>query len=168
MQSAYDFLTRKHSWYLHASDPANFEDIKAGGLETRFPGGSVPDIVKDRFGTTAKQVLCLRPIGTEDPTGSRSSERFLLAVERNFLPLSIGLDWSFVGTWTLPDILRADDPKMTDDEIFYEVVRRRGSVLSYDGIPASNIRVWCKGSGCDAPSTWPRLVASTISDIVRI
>ena len=92
---------------------------------------------------------------------------FMMAFDRDALPATIGLDWSYAGTWTLPAILRHDHPNLSNEEIFCEVVRRRGSVVAYEVAPADALRVWTKGMPGNDPSKWPRLADTKLADVER-
>ena len=54
-------------------------------------------------------------------------------------------------------IIKSDAPKMSDEQVFCEVVRRRGSVITYDGIRPSALRVRCNGMAEDDPAAWREL-----------
>jgi hypothetical protein len=110
-------------------------------------------------------MIFLRPIGTDDSTPRRGERMFAMAIDKSALPTTITVDWTFDGTFGLADIIKADTPALTDDVIFCEVVRRRGSVAIYEAIPADALRVWTKGEPFDDPLKWPKLVDTEFADV---
>ena len=165
MASAHAALVGKHEWFLHVKETQRFDQIKSKGIEPRNPGCAVPNVVVTAVGPNAGEIVCLRPKGTFDTTPSRGKKMFMMAVRRDALPKTIGLDWSYDGSWTLAPILRKEAPAMPNEEIFCEVVRRRGSVVSYEGIPLDKISVWTKGIPNDDPSKWPKL---SVVDLTQV
>lgn len=165
MAAARAALTERYAWFLHVSDAGLFETIKRDGLKPHNPGCAPHDLAVKHLGDKADKILCLRPLSTFDTTPQRGKARFVLAVGKEHLPDLIGLDWSFGGVWNLAAIIQNDTPEMTDQLVFREVVRKRGSVVSYDGIPASALRVRCNGSPENDPATWPALPSAERADL---
>jgi hypothetical protein len=110
-------------------------------------------------------MIFLRPIGTFDSTPRRGEKMFAMAIENSALPATITVDWTFGGTFGLAGIIKADAPTLSNDTIFCEVVRRRGSVAIYEAIPVNALRVWTKGQPFDNPSTWPKLIDTSLGDV---
>lgn len=164
MSTARSALLQVHSWFLHASRVDAFEAIKGSGLEPRNPGCAAPELVRQRLGEGADAIVCLRPMGTLDTTPNRGDHQFLMAIAGDCLPSRIGLDWSFDGCWNLACIVKHDLPVKSDDEVFCDVIRRRGSVVSYEPIPSGALRVWAKGTPEDNPAQWPKLEDTNQND----
>ncbi len=157
MAAAHAALIERYAWFLHVSDADLFATIKSEGLKPNNPGCAAPDLVLKHLKDKAQKVLCLRPQSTFDTTPQRGNSRFVLAVGKQDLPTTIGLDWSYGGAWNLAGIIKSDAPKMSDEQVFCEVVRRWGSVITYDGIRASALRVRCEGMAEDDPAAWREL-----------
>jgi len=152
-------LCSRYEWFLHVSDVGLFDTIKKEGLKPNNPGCTPHSLATKYLGSKAHEILCLRPLSTFDMTPRRGTYRFVLAVGNEHLPDLIGLDWSYSGAWNLACIIKSDAPKMSDAQVFCEVVRRWGSVVSYDGIPASALRVRCNEMKEDDPAEWPDLTS---------
>jgi hypothetical protein len=159
MAAAHTALTERFSWFLHVSDTSLFETIKSQGLKPHNPGCAPHDLAVKHLGDMADKILCLRPLSTFDTTPERGKPRFILAVAKQHLPILIGLDWSYGGAWNLAGIIKDDAPELPDEQVFCEVVRRWGSVAAYDGVPASSLRVRCKGMTENDPGAWSTLTS---------
>lgn len=167
MASAREALIREHRWFLHVTALQHYDKIKIEGLRRHNPGCAAPALVIERLGATATAVVFFRPQHSFDTTPQRDPSRVLLAIERDNLPAKIGLDWSYDGCWNLARILNEETPTMTNEHIFCAVVTRWGSVMSYEAIPAVNIRVWTRSSSREDPSGWP-YIGDTDRDAVQI
>lgn len=165
MAAAHAALIARYAWYLHVSDAEHFESIQKGGLKPNNPGCAPHGLVTKYLGTKAHAILCLRPLATLDTTPGRSTSRFALAVDSAALPRLIGLDWSFGGVWALAKIIKNDAPQMSAEDVFCEVIRRRGSVVCYDGIAPSSLRVRCNGHSPEDPAQWNELMSVERKDI---
>lgn len=89
----------------------------------------------------------------------------MLAVRNADLPARIGIDWSFPSCGELVDILKEETPERDSADIFAEVVRRRGSVVSYEAIPLHILRVRLKDSSPNDPYEWSLLSQTSIEDV---
>src|SRR6266404_3343310 len=107
----------------------------------------------------------LRPVGTFDSTPRRGEKLFAMAIPRDALPRTITIDWTFGGTWGLACVIKRDTPALTNEEIFCEVVRRRGSVAIYETISVDLLRIHTAGQPIEDPSIWPRLVDTDFADV---
>lgn len=165
MAAAHAALIARYVWFLHVSDAEHFESIQKDGLKPNNPGCAPHGLVTKYLGTKAHAILCLRPLATLDTTPSRSTSRFALALDSAALPKLIGLDWSYSGAWSLPTIIKANAPETPDEIVFCEVVRRWGSVVCYEGIAPSSLRVRCSGQSPDDPATWSELASVKRNDI---
>ena len=88
-----------------------------------------------------------------------------MAIPRDALPRTITIDWTFGGTWGLACVIKRDTPALTNEEIFCEVVRRRGSVAIYETISVDLLRIHTAGQPIEDPSIWPRLVDTDFADV---
>lgn len=159
MATARAALVARFPWFLHVSEKRHLGSIRSRGLEPRNPGCPAPNEVGQNT------IVCFRPMGTFNTTPNRGELRFLVAVTGNDLTPTIGLDWSYGGCWNLADLLHAQDPNRPPENIFCEVVRRFGSVVTYEQLSPSTLRVWTKGTNCNNPETWPLLSETRECDI---
>ncbi|MGE3829502.1 MAG: hypothetical protein AB7F76_00790 [Parvibaculaceae bacterium] len=91
--------------------------------------------------------------------------RIVLAVRNSDLPKSVAVDWSFPGCGELVGILRKEQPTRDSADIFAEVARRRGSIVSYEAMAPHLLRVRLKDSSPDDPEDWPALSESQGEDV---
>jgi hypothetical protein len=168
MASARAALVGAYRWYLHQSASKNFCSIRATGLEPRRDAAP-PETVINRLGSGAGAILCFHPIGSQcAPVGTPTPPLIRLAVDREHLPRRIGLDWSFsCYPWKLAILLRQESPSREIKDIFLEAVHRSGSVLSYDRIPVSHLRICCKSDSNASLCKWPQLDQVTAVDIAE-
>lgn len=174
MANARASLISKHSWFLHVTGCHSLSGIREVGLLPRNPGepsGSPapvdPEIAK-AVGSDTGNIVCLMPIFTFNTRPQRSYAQALLAISGADLPLRIGIDWSYDGCMTLVDILVDENPGMPVPQIFAEVVRRTGCVISYDPVPPAAIRVWTVGLPRGDPGTWPTLASADPAEIAAL
>lgn len=164
MAHARTAIVKEHPWFLHASRLRHFESVKQLGILPRNP--YIDDDARDDVPSDPRRVICLRPIFSEvDTTPKRDHDLFVLAVRNTDLPARIGIDWSFPSCGELVDILKAERPERDSADIFAEVVRRRGSVVSYDPIPLEMLRVRLKDSPPADPDKWPHLSQVSIESV---
>jgi hypothetical protein len=168
MAAAHAALTATYPWFLHIKPVGKFDAIKKEGLRPQSQGCPTNPTVAAAIGNAVSNVdemIFLRPVGTSDSTPRRGESLFAMAIPRNVLPRTITIDWTFVGTWGLAGIIKRATPALTNEEIFCEVVRRRGSVAIYETIPADLLRVHPAGQPAEDPSIWPRLVDTDLADV---
>ena len=170
MAAAHAALTAKYPWFLHIKPVAKFGKIKERGLIPGSQGyhGEERKIVAAALrGRVANidEMIFLRPIGTSDSTPRRGDIMFKMAIDRSELPATITMDWTFVGTFGLAEIIKNDTPTKTNASIFCDVVSCRGSVAIYEAIQPAVLRVWTKGQPSDDPSKWPWLLDTGHADI---
>jgi hypothetical protein len=172
MRSAREALIARYQWLTHDSPVSAFEPIRRGGLLPSRPDGyfgPVPTLVGDLLGPGAERIVCLWPLGCAvfRSRVSRDAPLFRLALNGADLPPRIGLDWSFPESWALRGITKETHPKSPAADVFTYVVNGTGSVVSYDRIPPSALRVCPRGTPLNSdPSTWPLLV--NVTDINEI
>jgi hypothetical protein len=169
MTAAYVALTERYAWFLHIKPVRTFDTIKKDGLRPGRQGCPTNPAVATAIASAISSVdemIFLRPLGTFDSTPRRGEELFAMAIPNDALPKIVTVDWTCDGTWGLADIIKNDTPALTNEDIFCEVVRRRGSVAIYDAVSADLIRVLTISRSADDPSTWPRLVDTAIADVM--
>lgn len=169
MAAGHAALTARYPWFLHIKPVRMFDSIKKDGLRPGSQGCPTNPSVAAAIGSAVSNVdemIFLRPLGTSDSTPRRGEKLFAMAISRDALPNIITVDWTFAGTWGLADIIKNDAPALTNEEIFCQVVRRRGSVAIYDTISADLIRVLTTGQPADDPSTWPRLADTDVANVI--
>jgi hypothetical protein len=103
------------------------------------------------------KILCLHPVGsTLSPQGMSAAPRMKLSIRSEDLPDRVGLDWSYSY-----DLVRGRMELYRDSPLgdFVQTIAQEwGSIVSYDVIPPSNLRVRCKNSN-ENPREWPLLIA---------
>ncbi len=169
MASAHAALTARYPWFLHIKPVRKFDSIKKEGLRPRSQGCPTNPSVAAAIGNAVSNVdemIFLRPVATFDSTPRRGERLFAMAIPRDALPRTITIDWTFGGTWGLACIIKRDTPALTNEEIFCEVVRRRGSVAIYETISADLLRIHTAGQPAEDPSIWPRLVDTNFADVM--
>lgn len=141
MADARSAIQARHMWYFHISPFIAFDGIQKHGLQARYPGGAVPLIIGETYG---RYVVCLHPEHTPSVMPAKDGPAFEIAISQIDLPHSLGLDWSYPSNWELASILASLESPSPDEEIFCEVVSRRGSLVTYASILPSALRVRTK------------------------
>lgn len=165
MERARVAIIDKHSWFLHVSDLHRFGSLKTSGISPKDPDNPDEDFSKEHVRDPSRCIVCLRPIFTFDTTPQRDHEQIVLAISNSDLPLRIGIDWSYTGCCKLVDDLRNEFREADSSAIFAEVVRRRGSLVSYDPIPPNAVRVWGRGTPLIDPAKWPLISECPFSEV---
>ena len=148
-------LLEGYRWLTHDTALQHLESVRRRGLVPHFVM-TPPQIVFDRLGPNGSHIICLHPVGSDlRPRSSQEGPFIRLGMQSRALPCRIGLDWSY--DWNLAEVLRRDYPNMSARDIFVSVARRRGSVVSYDRIAPSDLRIYGMGSDSYDPSTWSSL-----------
>ena len=168
MAAARAALTAKYEWFLHLKPISEFAAIKGGGIEPRSQGCPMNKSIAAAIGKSAGKMIFLRPIGAFDSTPRRGQKLFAMALHRDALPKTLTVDWTFGGTWTLGPEIRRDAPTLSNEEIFCEVVRRRGSVAIYQAIPQNLLRVLTINVPDGAPSQWPELIKTDVGQVLQL
>lgn len=165
MRSARQALIDRYKWFYHTTEKRLFEQIQREGLTRKEPFAEFPEIVRNKLGSSARCVVCLWPPETREMRISKQPPWIRVAISASDLPSRIGLDWSYRDWWNrAPEFASAMD--LTD--VFLKVVREAGSVVSYEHIPASCLRVCPANAPNSDPSDWPLLPESTVDDAARI
>jgi hypothetical protein len=165
MAAAHAALIANYEWFLHIKPVRKFDAIKKGGLHPRSQGCPTNQRVAAAMKGNVDEMIFFRPLGTFDSTPRRGEKMFTMAIHRDALPATLTVDWTYGGTWGLASLIKADTPALTNEVIFCEVVRRRGSVAVYQTIPREVLKVWTKGQPADDPSKWPRLICTDIGEV---
>lgn len=152
-------LGLRYRWFCHVTPLKNVTAIRRRGLEPRSDSAP-PDIVRRYMGPNAANIICLCPLGADDVGPPvQDGTRVCLAIERDALPMRLGLDWSFGGTLQRAEDVARDNAGMSPVDVFLAVVHSRGSLVAYDPIPENAIRAFVRGSQPHHILTWPALVA---------
>jgi hypothetical protein len=171
MHDARTALIAKYQWLIHVKPLAQLEKIKLAGLEPRCQGNSANSIFVRAIGQSVaniNHVICFRPLGENvlNTTPKRDEEMFAVAIPSSALPKIVTVDWTFGSTLELASIIKANAPWCPNEAIFCEVVRRRGSVIIYEAIPASQLRLLTIGQSCQDPSSWPQILDAATDQVM--
>ena len=171
MASARAAIANARRWFVHVTSYDSVSEITRVGLRPTNPGlasGSPVEVDEDvaaAIGIGADEILCLMPMPSQDTRPKRDIPQVAMAVDGSDLPMRIGVDWSYGGCLTLVDVLVRESPTSPLPSIFVEVALRRGSIVSYDIIPATAVRVRTKGAPANDPSQWPLLSDANPADL---
>jgi hypothetical protein len=154
-------------WFFHKSPERNFASIKALGLQPHYPGGVVPDLVRRRLGCRAPLIVCLWPqssLAMNLDKGDEGKDFVCLAISVTDLPFQIGLDWSHL-TWAMAGTRKTGNPNWDTNKVFLNVVDGTGSIVSYDAISASQLRICSINNSRTDPVQWPLISKVTRADV---
>jgi hypothetical protein len=90
---------------------------------------------------------------------------FKMAIHRDALPKRIGLDCTFGGTFECAAAMRARNPNLSRGQVFLAMVTNREVVISYDAIPAADLRVCTEALRDNSPSDWPPLLGADLKNV---
>jgi hypothetical protein len=120
-------------------------------------------------------ILCLHPLGAKEcPAGVCNSlldnsgndvKLVSFAVRAQDLPEIVNIDWS--NAWNLVRGRIADREEMNAEQLMRYLALEFGSVVVYEIIEPSKLRVFCTGSRPANPKTWPSLSDISADLIVR-
>ena len=172
MADARRALMAKYHWFIHMKPICKFESIKLTGLQPASQGCPTNNEVASAIGHKVKsidEIICLRPLGdsVHDSTPYRGHTLITLAIPSTILPCIITLDWTNSYAWGLAPVIKADEPAIENALIFCEVVRRSGSVVIYEPIPPSCLKVLTKSVSPGDPLEWPSLTTTQCSDVAQ-
>jgi hypothetical protein len=162
-------VVERYEWFIHATPLCKFPSIQATGLEPRQPEASHPIAEVLAARENGQKIVCLSPHPRRHPLLLNKGEGvrlFKVAVHRDDLPASVGVDWSFGGTTELAADLAEGNDKLA--EIFLRVIEDREVILSYEPIPASALRVFPKANPALPPSEWPMLMDTELADVAEL
>jgi hypothetical protein len=153
------------TWFTHWSPIENFETIMRLGLQPHYPRPKlVPEEVRERMGCRAPLILCLWPPDAPPLVFSDGVTRFQLALRAEDLPFQLGLDWSHA-SWMVARGRHEGFPSWDNDRLFVNIVRGTGSLVSYDPVAVSFLRVCPRGGRGSDPSSWPLLRTLTADQV---
>jgi hypothetical protein len=168
MAAAHAVLISKYEWFVHATIADVFTKVKGCGLQPRLPetGHPWPEVLQ-QLGCGGSNIICLSPYPRNQilllNKGGKSV--FKLALHCDALPRRIGFDWSLMGTRQRSCDMRRSSTSLLDEQIFLRMIQNSESVVSYDPIAASVLRVCPEDARESHPATWPLLTDSSSDDI---
>jgi hypothetical protein len=155
------------SWFTHASTTDQFGSIQKDGLKPKWPKSIPPQEVIDSIGDDGRNIICLSPYPKQTllflNKGGKSA--FKLALPANKLPVRVGVDWSFGGTWDLTLSIHRHMNGALLRQVFVSVLRDREVIIAYDAIPAADLKVCTEALRDKNPSDWPDLVATDFKHV---
>jgi hypothetical protein len=153
---------RRYEWFIHVTSHLNVDAVIASGL-IPHSDAMAPDEVVSMLGNDARNILCLHPLGAKiHPSGMSNRPLITFAVRGEDMPRRLGLDWSYEWPMVLSRM------KLYDFEaLVSNVLNDFGSVVSYDTIPPSAIRVFCKKCCPSNPLTWTPLLSMKSGDVLE-
>lgn len=155
----------RYKWFIHITRTANMAGIRQNGLLPHTDAPPPREVV-EVLGDTAANITCLSPLGADLVPGPVGEGPFVcLAIENNALPPRIGLDWSYDGAVGIARVLRDEQRDSSVGEIFAAAVKRWGSMVVYDRIPPTDLRVYANGYFPLAPQHWPMLTNTADGDL---
>jgi hypothetical protein len=157
MNGMRDALGMAYKWFIHVTPLDRVQSICQRGL-LPHADAATNDFVRRHIGGCG-EIVCFHPLGAlMVPGGTAASPLVTLAIVRDDLPLRIGVDFSQMGAYGLAEELRKDRSERSAAEIFVEVARRLGSIISFDAVRPSALRAFVGGCPPHNPLTWPLLV----------
>jgi hypothetical protein len=152
MQRIRTAIITSYHFLVHCTPPSAVSSILRTGLLPSFPGaetGADMECVHQCLGVQSPPILCFTP---PDFRIKYASVEF--AIASTDLPAQVGIDWSFSGYWKSVDEDRQANPGDSIEEIVLRAFRRFRSIVTYNSVAPSALRVRVLGSSLD-PSTWP-------------
>jgi hypothetical protein len=141
-----DRLCSRYALFVHETEHTSVAKIALSALEARNPGSGPHDELIAAFGYSERKWVCVHPLGSFLAKSTKQGPFSLLAILPAAVPAELTLDWSYAGTWPLPDLIETDEPDLTTEEIFLQVIQRRGSVAILSDIGPAHLHVLC-GTG---------------------
>ncbi|MER9065996.1 hypothetical protein NKH84_05430 [Mesorhizobium sp. M0902] len=164
-------LIRRFTWMIHSTPASNLTSIRQLGLVPNQDAPPSPE-VRQRFGHG--KIVCLHPLGSKfSPKGAASTITFehgqelklvSLAIDTRDLPNDLGLDFSY--SWQDATNHLAASTKSAH-ETAGDIAHMLGSVVSFNTIAPDKIRVFANGSAPASPLTWPPLLCTPDSEVIR-
>jgi hypothetical protein len=167
MALIHDAVVARFGSFEHVGRFSRYRSYQTEGIQPRDPDkdNDGSETHAEPVGIILARVVCLRPIGTFNSAPNRGERQFRMAISNRDLPPSIGLDWSHGFAMNLASVLQTDNPNWSNSDIFIEVARRLGTLVSYSPLAPSVIRV--RTNDCDAnnPESWPLLIDTEESQV---
>jgi hypothetical protein len=159
-------------WFIHTSPEMNIDSISKQGLK---PNRDAP-LPEDLKGlVTSEHILCLHPLGAKEcpagvcnslPANSGNDVKLVtFAARAEDLPRIVNIDWS--NAWNIVRGRIADNGEMSAQQLMRYLAFEFGSIVVYETIDPSKLRVFCSGSRPANPKTWPSLSGVSVNLIVR-
>jgi hypothetical protein len=154
-------LVERYEWFTHVSKRSYIHDIATHGLTPReqLPSTSILSTI------VGSGIICLSPypkLGTMQL--NKGEEGFKLAIASEKLPSVVGVDWSF-GGWDAYCEKYDGIPDADLGQTFLDIVALMESVIVYEWIAASGLRVCPKANPNLPPSEWPDLLSTAVDRI---
>jgi hypothetical protein len=159
--AAQSVLVERYKWFTHVSKLSYINDIIAHGLCPReqISSSSIRSTI------VGSDIICLSPYPKlRTMQLNKREDGFKLAVASDKLPSVVGVDWSF-GGWD--DCCAKYDgiPDADLGQAFLEIVKSMESVIIYERIASSGLRVCPKAEPNSPPSEWPDLLSTAVDRI---
>lgn len=155
-------LSAKYKWFIHVTPFSNLSGIRANGL-LPMQDAHPPVEVESYLGSADVPILCLHPLGSQIsprgaekslilPLGAPEPKRIKLAVASRDLPEKVGLDWSYAWEFQKDRLQSADRERL--HVIGCAVAHEFGSIVSYDSISSTLLRICTKPDVSIDPACW--------------
>lgn len=155
-------------WFTHATTTEQFASIQKDGLNPTWTKSSTaPAEVIDTIGGDGKKIICLSTYPKPTPLMLNKGGKavFKLALPADKLPVRVGIDWSFGGTWQLTIDNHSSINGACLGQVFLSVLRNLEVVVSYDNIPATDLKVCTVAVHDKPPADWLDLVGIDFKDV---
>jgi hypothetical protein len=159
-------------WFIHTSPEVNIDSISKQGLKPNRDA-PIPEDLRDLV--VSDRILCLHPLGAKEcpagvcnslPDNSANDVKLVsFAIRAEDLPQILHIDWS--NAWNLVRGRIADRGDMSAEQLMRYLAFEFGSVVVYEAIDPSKLRVFSTGSRPANPKTWPSLRDISVDLIVR-
>jgi hypothetical protein len=152
---------RHFGWAIHVTPVSNVEMIRTHGL-TPNSDGRIPDDLKEHVPSRA--VTCLHPMGAKLCPGpvcrsaDQDTQLMTLAIHVTDLPPIIHPDWSY--SWDYQRSMIGGQLPADLNQIARYLLVEHGSMVTYNPMPAANLRVFIEGMPPANPMAWPMLSVS--------
>jgi hypothetical protein len=169
-------LFNRFRWFIHTTSEKNIASIRKTGLEVRKDARPPAEVVNHFHGKNVGPILCLHPLGAmRCPAGAAADQVLLIgadeppcvtfAIDREFLPRLVGLDWSY--EWPRVQNWLNNHPQAGVEEAVLHIATEYGSVASYEDIAPDKLRVFSPDQPPANPFNWSKLKDVTDNQIAR-
>lgn len=152
MQRVRAAIVSQCQFLVHCAPQDRVPSILVTGLRPSNPGTAMDadmECVKRCLGTDYPRIVCFTP-----PKHRIKLGLVEFAIATVDLPERVGIDWSFSGYWRWIDDARQKNPDETLEQIVLRAFGVFRSIVTYDLVPSSALRVRVLNSTVD-PYTWP-------------
>ena len=168
-------LINKFQWFIHSAPDSALGRIRTQGLVVNH-FHCAPKEVRDFCKCEKIPILCLHPMGAkleprgtmsnlpDIPLGDQDPKKIKFAIGSTDLPARVGLDWTY--EWDVQDRALRKLSKVSVECVGVWLAHELGSIVSYDGIASTSLRVCVKSSDQKNPSSWPSLCEASDADIL--